>query len=174
MHSQPQDPFLLLKDLLQALFHEKEVFFISLPYLRDQVLLLAEAFPFFHPEIHIVQHTLCNIDHLFHNQQDKSFQIQEFSVSLASYLKQLFFLLEPLILEGKNHGALLFFLLTHHEEISFLTHEKYLALLLKKLHPEGWDSMHPPILDHLEEKGLIELLSHAKILQKMIFEKISF
>ncbi len=119
-------------------------------------------------EISIFTHSLSNAVHLLYNYQEKPFctkkQKTEFEAKITSYLRQMFFLLEPFLEECKSDESFLFFLLKHHTEITLLTQPKYFIHLLHKLHPEGISSMQEYICDHFHERGFTYLIPKVKSL----------
>ncbi len=140
--------------------------------IQEHALLFPLAFQEKKIEICIFTHSLSNALHLVYNYQEKAFhtkkQKTEFQIKITSYLRQMFFLLEPFLQECKNDEGFLFFILKHHREIVLISQPKYLMLVLHKLHPNGFFSMQEYICDHFHKRGFTYLIPKVKTLIETI------
>jgi hypothetical protein len=126
--------------------------------------LLKHAFPNNKQSTSLFQHALTNTLNLILNYQENPSSSQYFDQELHAYLKQLFLLLEPLVEECKNDENFIFFLLKHQQEIIFLSHNRHLLRLLKKMHPEGLEAIREQICDNFHARGFASLIPEVGIL----------
>lgn len=126
--------------------------------------LLKVAFPKNKDSASIFKHALTNTTALIANHYDNPSLSRHFEQELLTYFKQLYLLLEPLLLECSDDENIIFFLLKHQKVISHLSHSKYLLTFLTKMSEEGIDSLCEQICDSFHERGFASLIPEAKSL----------
>lgn len=136
--------------------------------IQEHSSLIPFAFPFKKEETEIFTHSLSNTINLFYNLSKRNTSSKTFSSQMTNYIRQMFFLLEPFMEECKNDGSFLFFLLSHHKDISLLSHSRYLLSLLKKLHPQGLPFIQEHVCDHFYKRGFAYLIPEIKSLVKLV------
>jgi len=146
---------LLMQFILQELFNLHKLIKIkkhkggackppcSIACLREHCSLLYAAFPGQHNHIQPILYILFSMKDLLHRIQiRKSFP-----------LRKIFFLLEPFLKECKNEPCLLFFLLSHQEDVVLLSHHKYLLSFFQDISPKGVSRIQEDLCDHFYARG---------------------
>jgi len=128
--------------------------------LIEHSLLLNKAFPNHKETIQLFKHALTNTTSAIANQ----LEIPEanFDLQLTLYLKQLYLMLEPLMIECKSDENFLFFLLKNQEKVHSMTHSKYLINFLQKNCSDDIDTLSENICDKFHNRGFACLIPEIK------------
>lgn len=122
--------------------------------------LLKHAFPEHKEATHVFKHALVNTTTIIANHCDTP--SENFDMQLTLYLKQLYLMLEPLMIECKDDENFLFFLLKNQEIIHALTYSSYLISFLQKHTEEEIDSLCESICDSFHSRGFACLIPEVK------------
>ncbi len=130
--------------------------------LSEHAQLLDASFPHDRDTTSIFSHALENTRNLLINYIEHRNKVSDFEVELASYLKQMFSLLEPLMYSCKHDENFIYFLLRHKKQIALLSHPQYLALFLEKSFPQGLDHLCEIMCDHFHARGFASTIPEVK------------
>ncbi len=127
--------------------------------LQEHTELLSFAFPMHRAAIFKLRESLsCLIGSLSYH----------LMVQTHTILQEIFKHLEPLIRESKEDNHFVFFLLTHHKEISSLTNPSYFLSLLHEFCPEGLTKLQNKLCDFFHRKGFTNLLPKISMLLQQV------
>ena len=118
----------------------------------EHILLLPHVFPEMIQAYQLLEKTLAKA---LCSSQHKSASIKRRS---TKYLPLLFIALEPFIQQCKENENLLFFLLTHREEIEAFMSSGYLRTLLLRFHPRGISDLCEKLCDNYHHRGFYFLI----------------
>lgn len=121
--------------------------------------LLKIAFPEQTQATTIFKHALINTTTAIANHCDTP--TDNFDMQLKLYLKQLYLVLEPLMIECKNDENFLFFLLKNQDAVRSITHSTHLLSFFQK-HCEEIDSLCESICDSFHSRGFACLIPEVK------------
>lgn len=118
----------------------------------EHALLLPHVFPEMSQAYQILEK---NLDKILRAPRQKSAAIK---TRCAKLLPLLFSALEPFIEKCKENENLLFFLLSHQEEIEAFMSSGYLRSLLLRLHPRGISDLCEKLCDNYHHRGFYFLI----------------
>lgn len=128
--------------------------------LVEHSLLLTKAFPTQRETIQLFRHALTNATNAISNHLETP--EENFNLKLTLYLKQLYLILEPLMIECKSDENFLFFLLKNQEKVHSITHSKYLINFLQKNCNDDIDTLSENICDKFHNRGFACLIPEIK------------
>ncbi|MCX6990815.1 MAG: hypothetical protein NTX49_07135 [Chlamydiae bacterium] len=125
----------------------------------EHTQLMQKAFPEQGPAVAIFRHALQNTTTVIANHCDTP--LENFDRQLTLYLKQLFLMLEPMMIECIDDENFVFFLLKNQQMIHSLTHRSYLLNFLQK-NCEEIESLSKSLCDRFHCRGFSGLISEVK------------
>ncbi|MBM3207000.1 MAG: hypothetical protein FJZ57_00105 [Chlamydiae bacterium] len=126
----------------------------------EHSLLLPKAFPEQKQAIKIFKHALTNTTNAISNYIDMP--SENFELQLMLYLKQLYLMLEPLMIECKSDENFLFFLLKNSGKVHSITYPNYLMNFFVKNCGHNVDSLCESICDKFHNRGFACLIPEIK------------
>ena len=126
----------------------------------EHMQLLKKAFPEQESAVAIFKHALQNTTTVIANHCDTP--VENFDRQLSLYLKQLFLLLEPIMIECTDDENLVFFLLKNQKVIHSLTHQSYLLNFLQKNCEKEVESLSKSLCDRFHCRGFSSLIPEVK------------